>query len=137
MPQGTINSYMANGNILPYSFVKFDSSAPYKVIQASANTDQLLGIAIEAAKDTPLPALTGTQYAAIAGTQLRVYQVGTNCLILVGTGGVTAGDLLTSSSTGAALTSAPGSGNIVCAIARDTRAAGELCPVEVIVPRIA
>jgi hypothetical protein len=136
MPAGVIQSYMANGTILPYSFVKFDSGtpAPFKVIQAAANSDILLGIAQEFTDTTPLPApySAGGTNAAIVGEQVRVYRVGCQCLLKIGAGGCTVGDRLTSDASGSGVTAT--SGQIAGAIARDTRVAGELCDVIVIEP---
>ena len=98
---------MANGNILPSSFVKLDpTSAMPAVLQATANTDILFGIAKESAKDPPIPQLSGTQYAAAAGDNLRVYQVGDDCMLTVGSGGLTAGDRVTADASGYGVTSA-------------------------------
>ena len=131
MAEGIIKSYMANGNVLPYSFVKLDTTAPFKVIQAAANSDILLGVSAEYTDTTPLPSGGGT-YAAIAGEQLRVYRVGCKCKLKIGAGGCTAGDRLTSDASGNGLTAT--SGQIAGAISLDTRASGELCDVEVIDP---
>lgn len=66
-------SYVANGNILPFSFVKLDttSGATGKVIQAGA-ADVPLGVAQSQQNQAPL---TGLQsgYAAIAGENIEVF----------------------------------------------------------------
>ncbi len=122
---GSPANFIAGGNILPATFVKIDSSVGQPtVIQASAATDKLIGIAQESTDQPPIPQLTGTQYAANAGENVRVYQNGDTCLLLVGTGpGVTAGDELTSDATGAAIATTT-VGNRVGAIALQSGAQG-------------
>lgn len=133
MPQGNVLSKMASGSILPYSFVKLDSATPFNVVQATANTDVLFGISSEAAYQAPIPQLSGTQYAADAGQMLKIY--GPGCTdVLLKTTGCTAGDMLTSDASGNGVTTAPGAGKRVGAIALDTRASGELCRVRVVDP---
>lgn len=132
MSQGRVESKMANGNILPYSFVKIDTSTVFRVIQAAANSDILYGIASEQVKNPPIPQDTSTQYAAVAGDELKVYCVGSECLIKLGTGGCTAGDRLTSDASGNGVTAT--SGQIAGAIALDTGIAGDLRRVRVIDP---
>lgn len=133
MAQGKVTSGIANGNILPYSFVKLDSTTPFNFIQAGAVTDVLFGVSQESTDAAPIPQLTGTQYAAVQGEMLKIYAEGSRCLLKIGAGGCTAGDRLTSDASGNGVTGA--SGNIVGAIARDTRANGELCWVDVIAPQ--
>lgn len=126
-------NFIANGNILPSSFVKIDTTqAMPSVVQATANTDILIGISKEAAKDPPIPQVTGTQYAAAAGENCRVYQVGDDCLLTVGAGGLTAGDRVTADASGYGVT-ASGTA-VVGAIALMTAPAGALCRVRVTDP---
>lgn len=130
-----IPNFIANGNILPSTFVKIDSTqAMPSVIQAAANTDVLIGVSKESTDQAPIPALTGTQYAAIAGENCKVYQVGQACLLTIGAGGCTAGDFLTSDASGNGITTAPGAGKRVGAIAMMTAAQGALCRVRVTDP---
>jgi hypothetical protein len=132
MSQGRVESKMCNGNVLPYSFVKIDTTSPFRVIQAAANSDILYGISSEAVKNPPIPQDTSTQYAGVAGDEIRVYCVGAECLIKLGTGGCTAGDRLTSDGSGSGITAT--SGQIAGAIALDTGIAGDLRRVRVIDP---
>lgn len=126
-------SFIANGNILPSSFVKIDTTAAMpSVVQASAATDILIGVAKESTDQPPIPQLSGTQYAAVAGENCRVYQVGDSCLMTAGSGGWTAGDRLTSDASGNAIT-ASGT-NTVGAIALMTTPAGALGRVRVTDP---
>ena len=111
-------NFIANGNILPYAFVKIDATQSMpSVIQAAANTDILIGIAKESTDACPTPTLSGTQYAAVAGENVKVYQVGQTCMIYTGSGGLTAGDFVTSDGSGYGITTAPGAGKRVGAIA--------------------
>lgn len=128
-------NFLANGNILPSTFVKGDTSvAMPNVIQAAANTDLLIGISQESADAPPIPQLTGTQYAAIAGENCRVYQVGDTCMLLLGSGGATAFDMLTSDATGGGITTPSGAGKRVGAIALMTGTAGSFIRVRVTDP---
>ena len=126
-------NFIANGNILPSSFVKIDTTqAMPSVIAASANTDILIGIAQESTDQPPIPQLSGTQYAAIAGENCRVYQVGDVGLLTVGSGGLTAGDRVTADASGYGVT-ASGTA-VVGAIALMAAPAGALCRVRVTDP---
>lgn len=131
MPQGNVFSRMASASVLPYSFVKLDSANPFNVINCSAVGDRPIGISSEAAYQPPIPQLTGTQNAADAGQMLKIFGQGcTDVLLKIGAGGVTAGDFLTSDANGSGVTAV--ATNRVGARANDTRAAGELCRVEVL-----
>lgn len=134
MPQGVVDSLMANGNILPYSFVKLDTTTPFKVVQAAANTDIPIGVSSEQVDVPPIPQSTGTQYAAVAGEMLKVYRTGARCKLKIGAGGCTAGDRLTSDASGNGVT-ASGT-NYYGAVALDTRVSGELCDVMVTEPAV-
>lgn len=97
-------SYTANGNVPMSSIVKPDSSAPFRVIVAAAATDPLIGVASEAADRTPIPQDTGTQYAAIAGEDLKVYTVGDECSVQTASTGLATGDAVTSDGSGNGVT---------------------------------
>lgn len=128
-------NFIANGNITPSSFVKIDATqAMPSVIQAAANTDILIGVSKESTDQTPIPQLTGTQYAAIATENCKVYQCSQSCMLTIGSGGCTAGDFLTSDGSGNGITTAPGAGKRVGAIALMTALAGSLCRVRVTDP---
>ncbi len=66
-------SYVANGNILPFSFVKFDTTAGAtgKVIQAGS-TDTPAGVSQAQQNQAPLTGLQ-TGYAAVAGENIEVF----------------------------------------------------------------
>lgn len=127
-------NFIANGNISVSTFVKIDATqAMPSVIQAGANTDILIGIAKESTDSTPIPQ-QGTQYAAQAGENCHVYQVSEACLLLLGAGGCTNGDFMTSDANGLGITTAPGAGKRVGAIAMMTGLAGSLARVRVTDP---
>lgn len=128
-------NFIATGNVLPSTFVKIDTSAAMpSVVQSTANTDLLVGVSKESTDATPIPALTGTQYAAISGENCRVYGPGDVCMLTIGTGGCTAGDMLTSDASGGGITTATGAGKRVGAIALMTALATNLCRVRVTDP---
>jgi hypothetical protein len=92
---------LANGTINPSRFVMVDTSDDNKVIQATTNA-KCLGIATEGSNYPPLDDIVSTNYAAIAGQELRVYEPGEICLIETGDV-VTAGDYLKADSDGKAV----------------------------------
>lgn len=98
------NSYVANGNVTVSAIVKFDSTAPFRVILAAAATDAMFGVSSESVDKAPIPQDTSTQYAAIAGEDLKVYELGDRCSLTTGTGGFTAGDAITSDGSGNGIT---------------------------------
>lgn len=106
MPAGP--SYLANGTIQPSTAVKIDSSkSGFYVIACSAATDKPVGVAQEGSYDAP--GLTGSATdAARQGLPLRVYTNGDQCLLKIGSGGCTAGDVLVSDANGAGVTEAFG-----------------------------
>lgn len=126
-------NFIANGNITPSTFVKIDTTQTCtSVIQAAAATDYPIGVSKESTDQPPIPTLTGTQYAAIAGENCKVYQVGDTCLLNIGSGGCTAGDKLTSDGSGNGITAS--SGNIYGAIALETVSANFAARVRVTDP---
>lgn len=96
---------MANGNIKPCRFTKWDTTADGKVLQAGAG-DKISGVS---QKGTRLPPLADgiitfdDGYAAIAGDPIMIYrpggQYGFEILLVLG-GTVTRGDRLKSDSDG-------------------------------------
>ena len=128
-------NFIANGNILPSSIVKIDATqAMPSVIQASVNTDVTIGISKESTDQPQTPQYSGTQYAAVAGENCRVYTAGCVCLVFTGAGGLTAGDFVTSDASGYGITTAPGASKRVVAIALMTAPASTLCRVFVTPP---
>ncbi len=92
---------MANGNIYPCRFVKLDTSADFKVIQATANSD-ILGVSQEGSNYPPLSDLSVSAYAAQAGQNIRLFGDGDVCLVTAG-GVITRGDKLKSDANGKAV----------------------------------
>lgn len=90
-------SFIARGNITMSRFVKLDTATDNGVLQAGTN-ERVFGIASEAGRESPIPALS-TMYAAQDGDNLHVYGPGQNCLLELGDT-VAAGDLLKSDTDG-------------------------------------
>jgi hypothetical protein len=125
----TSPNLIANGTIACSTFVKVDSSTSFKCIQAAANTDWPIGISQEWADAAPIPGASTN--AAVAGEQVKIYGLGDICLLQSTTAGWTAGDKLTSNSTGQGVT-ASGS-NVFGAIALETISGSALGRVQVII----
>lgn len=122
---------MASGNIPVSSFVKI--SGQKKVAVAGAN-EAVIGISFQAGRYPPIPQQSGTNYAAISGDPVPVYGVGDQCHLLIGSGGVTAGDRIKSGASGEGIKVAT-TGTTqqeVGAIALETAVEGELCLVQVV-----
>ena len=99
--------FVANANVSPSTIVKYDtSSTAPRVIQAAAATDVMIGVAQAGTHQTPLTGLDDG-YAATAGLNLTVFTVGDLCQVIVGAA-VSAGDRLTSDSSGRAITASAG-----------------------------
>jgi hypothetical protein len=64
-------SYVAGGNILPYSFVKLSTTATGQVLQAGSG-DNVFGVSMPGTRNAPFPGLDDG-YAAIAGENIRVF----------------------------------------------------------------
>ncbi len=69
-------SFTAGGTINVGTCVKLDSSADNQILQATASTDNLIGIAKRSAYDTPGLGGADVNIAARAGKQCRIYGVG-------------------------------------------------------------
>lgn len=123
-------SFQANGNIGPNLFVKLDTSAAGKVLQATAN-DPIVGISQPGTRRAPLDGWDDG-YAAIAGETLHVWGEYDNdyCWLVIGTGGCTIGDQLKSDANGAGVTTTTETDN-AGAFALETTLAGSLCKVRV------
>jgi hypothetical protein len=122
---------IAGGNINPASFVKISTAADNTALQAAAATDLLIGVAQEGTHDAP--GLTGSSaYAATAGKPIQIYGVGDTCLLVLGTGGCTAGQFLTSDASGNGVAAA--STNIVGAMSLEAGVAAAKVRVVVTQP---
>lgn len=135
MPQTTFSqSFMANGNINPCRFVKLDTTASFKCLQAGAN-EAILGISQVGTQDPP--GVTGsTAYAAQAGRELQVFMAGSRTLLDIPAAGCTAGDRLGPDADGKGVVVTPGAGTDywVGAIALQTLSAAGQAEVEVVGP---
>lgn len=89
-------SYVAEGDIRPSRFVKI-GSGDFSVLEADAN-EAVLGIAMEGTKTAPIPSASAN--AAEDGDHLHVYGPGEECLLELGSGGITAGAYLKSDADG-------------------------------------
>jgi hypothetical protein len=133
-------AFFATGNITPSFFVAPDTAKPFHVKAiTAAKTQEIVGIADQGTYQPP--GVVGSDaFAAHDGQPIRLYQDGDVCLLKIDAGaGVTAGDLLGSTSTGTGITIAGTvSGSAIYfqgATALETANAGELCRVVVrIVP---
>jgi hypothetical protein len=94
--------YIANGNILPTSFVKIDPTTNFGVIQATAITDAVIGVAQQGTYFPP-----GSQNADGLGAHqnqvIEIYGVGEESLLSI-TSTVTAGDYLKAGVNGVGVT---------------------------------
>ena len=135
MPLTTFSqSFMANGNIYPCRFVKLDTSASFKALQAGSN-EAILGISQVGTQDAP--GVTGsTAYAAQAGREFQVFMAGSRTLLEVPAAGCTAGDRLGPDGDGKGVVITPGAGTDywVGALALQTVSAAGFVEVEVIGP---
>ena len=69
-------TFRAGGTIAPFSCVKIDPTADNQVVQCSAVTDLIIGIAQEGMLGTPGLAGSDTTIAAVAGGNIQVITTG-------------------------------------------------------------
>lgn len=130
-------AFLANGNISPSRFVKQDTGASedFMVIQTTAATDHIIGVAQDGTKQPP--GVTGSDaFAAHALEAIQVYGPGDVCLLKIGSGGCTRGDYLKSDGSGQGITCAftLGANTIFTgAIALETANNGDLARVLVLI----
>jgi hypothetical protein len=122
-----IFSMKANGNIAPSRFVKLDTSADNKVLQAGAG-GIVFGVSQAGTRRTPYNGLDDG-YAAIAGEDLEVFGQSEVCLLELG-GTVSPGDRLKSDADGKGVATTTNLDEYG-AIARVAGTSGQLIPVEV------
>jgi hypothetical protein len=97
---------MANGNIGTCRFVKVDTAADWKALQAGAG-DAVVGISQEGPADPP--GLNGsTAYAAVAGKTFTTYGPGAIVLLEAGSGGFTRGTWVKPDADGKGVTASAG-----------------------------
>lgn len=97
-------SFRATGNIPPSYFVICDPAATknfYAKVGASASIDYTNGILGISQEGTGFAPITGANTnAATDGTPIDIYGPGDVCLLSIGSGGCTAGNLLKADATG-------------------------------------
>lgn len=120
--RGLVKQFKAGATINPYRIVKFDS-AEDTVIQGAAATDSLIGICSNVGYNATVTATSNNRYPqALVDVQL-------DGIALCTFGGtITRGDLVTSDSTGRAVTAAPATGvnNRVIGIAMESGVVGDV-----------
>lgn len=125
--------YIAGGTIQPSRIVKIDTGANnnFTVLQNAAATTLGVGISQQGSRDAP--GLTGSATdAARAGQHIHIYGPGEQCLLMIGTGGVTQGDLIESDASGQGVTIGAGLGDhYYIGWALESALAGELARVYV------
>jgi hypothetical protein len=125
-------SAMANGNILPSTAIKLDTTTDFRVIQATAGLttegDICIGIS-QKGQWLPPPLADGN--AAIAGNPVLYYINGAKDVAALLAGSVTRGDRLKSTA-GGGLIKANAADNMV-AIAKQSGVSGDYIDVDVII----
>lgn len=116
----------ASGNIYPSRFVKISGSRTAALAGAG---DACSGISQVGTNKAPIPGVT-SQYAAESGETLQIHGLGAFCLLELGTGGATYGNLLKSDANGKGV--AASSGDECGAKAMESGSAGEIILVQVI-----
>lgn len=90
-------SQIAGGDINPARFVKLSTAADFTVLEADSN-ERPYGISVDAAQAAPISG--ASTLAASAGKSLRVYGIGEECTLTLGSGGATRGGMLVSDADG-------------------------------------
>lgn len=122
--------FIAGGDINPARFVSLATTANQTVNESNGGDTTVIGISTEAAKAAPQ---TGAStLAAESGDQVRVHMMGENCLLVIGAGGCTAGDLLVPDADGKGVTAT--TGQYAFARALETASAAEKAHVLVLPP---
>lgn len=129
----SFQNFNAGGTIYPARFVILSNTTATQgnVTQATSATSAILyGISQKEVRRSPY--IDSSEEAALANEPVGVYDLGEECLLQVGSGNtVLPGDLLTSDSSGCALTTTT-SGNFVGAVALMGGSAGDQIKVKVI-----
>jgi hypothetical protein len=140
-------AFVADGNINPSVFVEASvstASTPLQephVLQATSadvagatKSSIILGVSQPGTRDAP-GTVGASGLAAAAGQTVQVYGIADVCMLKIGSGGCTIGDLLTpdTSGQGTTVTRTTGGGGATAvpygAIALETANSGELCRV--------
>jgi hypothetical protein len=135
MSRNSAPKVRADGTIAPSVFVTPTGiSVDNRVLQAAANS-VIIGISQSGMKNAP--GLTGsdTAVAAAAADEIEIFGLGDICLLTIGSGGVTRGQLLVSDANGNGITLPTQATAVqnVGAIALESVAAGGLCRVQIVI----
>ncbi len=116
-------TFGAGGDVYVCRFVKFTSNAG-SVVQAAAASDAVIGVSTQ---DERLPSTLGgtADLAAASGQGVKVFTVGQEAVLELGTGGCTAGNTLESDANGKGVVSSATAGKTYAAIALETGVAGD------------
>lgn len=115
------------GDIRTARFVKLSTTENKTLLEADAG-DFVIGISSEGAQDAPVDG--ASTLAGAAGDMMEWHGLGETCLLKVGSGGLTCGDLVASDGDGQGVTAA--AGDKYGAIALVDAAQGELAEVMVL-----
>lgn len=121
---------VAGGNIKPNRFIKLSTSANNTALQAGAN-EAVIGIARQGTKLAP--GIDTTGYLATSGDNVPYFGDGEVTMLVLGSGGCAAGDLLKSDINGAgvAIATSGTTAQEIGARALEAGASGELVRVVV------
>jgi hypothetical protein len=106
--------YVAGGNIAPSRFVRTDTTADNRVVQATAGTDVCVGVSQVSKRRPPYGSLDDG-FAAIAGEGIRIYQLSEVAPIEIGAA-VVRGARLVSDANGRAVTATANQGSYAIAL---------------------
>lgn len=126
----------ARGNILPFRFVRLDTSTENGCVQAGDNTD-IIGVSQGGTNMPEVSGLISAQYAAQSGQPVRVQGVGSIAMLELG-GTVTPGTYLKSDANGRGVAVAT-TGTVIQnygAIALQGGSAGSIIRVMVIIGKV-
>ena len=118
---------IAGGTIRRARFIKVSTAADHTALEAGAN-ERVCGVTADWAHDAPIDGSDINH--ALAGDNLTFYGVGETCIVTVGSGGITRGDLLFSDAYGNAVTGiTAAAGRWISGEALESAAAGELAEI--------
>lgn len=122
--------HIAGGTIRTCRFVKLSTTENSTVLEADAN-EKVVGISTEVQKEAPTPGASAN--AAVDGDHIAITPINStaDCLLEIGSGGCTSGDLLKSDADGKGVPVATTGTTIQYygAMALETKAEGALCRV--------
>lgn len=123
--------YVAGGNIYPCRFIKEASTAPFTVVQATANS-RICGISTEGTTVVAIKGVTDDSciYAATEGLPVSYFGEHDECLLQVAEQ-VTPGTYLVSDADGMGVAAASGSSTIGAVALEPSTAAGQKIRVRV------